>query len=81
MAFYVDNKLKIENEVTLNDVKYYSDFRSFKLGGIKTLTSNAVESYCWVLYESFYKINGDFLPLSVNHRNEMSSQLNILDWV
>ena len=80
MAFLVDDKIKLENEITLNDVKYYSDFRSFRLGGIKELSANAVQRNFWILYESFYKINGDFLALSVNHRNDMSYNLNVLDW-
>lgn len=80
MAFYVDDKLKLENEVIRNNVKYYSDYKSFILGGIKDLTTNAVQRDYWILYESFYKINGDFLPMSANNRNVISNELNILDW-
>lgn len=80
MAFYVDDKLKLDSEVILNDVKYYSDYKSFILGGIKDNSNSAVQRNYWVLYESFYKINGDFLAMSPSNRNFIANDLNILDW-
>ena len=81
LSYLVDNVLLSEKENTLSNIKWVNDNSNIViLGGIKDNINNAVQRDCWILYESYFKVNGDFLPNKSSNGNFISNHLDVFDY-
>ena len=80
-SYFVDIILLSEKENTLSNIKWVNNNSNIViLGGIKDNSNNAVQRNCWILYESYFKVNGDFLPNTSNNGNFIPNDLDVLDY-
>lgn len=77
-SYFVDDVKLSEKEQELTDL-IWPNKNHFMLGGIKDNYNNASQRNCWILYESYFKKNGDFMNNS-DIVNYIDKDLNILDW-